>query len=114
MKHIFLFFLPVIRARILKSSFNGTTQERKHLVRIIRVFRSRRVVQLKERQKIFVHVVNDYCQCPNLSLRKQYVIMGTVEQISITEFRLLIPPRPFVRLWNSNMEARFQSIICDN
>lgn len=103
---------PVIRARILKSSFNESTQERKFLVKVIKVFKS--VVKLKERQEIFV--VNDYCKCPDLSLQKQYVIMGTAEQITVSEVRLLIPPRPFVKMWNSLMQSRYQAIgdICDD
>ena len=102
----------VIRARIVKSSFNDISQERKYLVKVKTVFRS--LVEIKERQEIFV--VNDYCQCPILLPHKQYIIMGTAEQISVTEFRLLIPPRPFVRIWNLNMEVKFKAIgdICDN
>ena len=79
---------------------------------IITAFRN--LVELRERQEIFVK--NDYCQCPKLLLQEQYVIMGRAEQISVTEARLLIPQRPFVRIWQANMEARFKSIgeICDN
>ena len=107
-----LFLSPVIRARIIRASFNDTLQERKYRVKIIKVFRS--VVELKEREDIFV--LNDYCQCPRLELRGQYVIMGTVEQVSVTHVRLLIPPRPFVWIWKSRMEAGFQTIsdICDH
>lgn len=102
----------VIRARIVTSSFNNISQERKYLVKVKTVFRS--LVEIKERQEIFV--VNDYCHCPILLPHEQYIIMGTAEQISVTEFRLLIPPRPFVRIWNFNMEVKFKAIgdICDN
>ena len=107
---VFFLFSLVIRARILQSTFDNRTQERRYLVRVITVFRS--LVDLKTRQEIFVQ--DDYCQCPRLFLRKQYVIMGTAEQIS--ELRLLIPQRPFVRIWQTNMKARLKSIgdICDD
>ena len=109
---VFFLFSPVIRARILQSTFDNRTQERRYLVRVITVFRS--LVDLKTRQEIFVQ--DDYCQCPRLFLRKQYVIMGTAEQISVSELRLFIPERPFVRIWQTNRKARLKSIgdICDD
>lgn len=109
---VFFLFSPVIRARILQSTFDNRTQERRYLVRVITLFRS--LVDLKTRQEIFVQ--DDYCQCPRLFLRKQYVIMGTAEQISVSELRLFIPQRPFVRIWQTNMKARLKSIgdICDD
>ena len=105
-----IFYSPVIRARVLKASFNDTLRERKYLVRIIKDFKS--IVDLQVRENIFV--VNDECQCPNLEVRKQYVIMGTVETISITDTRLVIPPRPFVWMWKSRMEAGLKSVTCGN
>ena len=58
------------------------------------------------RESIFV--LNDDCQCPKLKLRKQYVIMGTVE----TDMRLVIPQRPFVWIWKSRMKAGLESVSC--
>lgn len=101
---------PVIRARVLQASFNDTLRERKYRVRIIKVFKN--IVDLKVQENIFV--VNDDCQCPKLELREQYVIMGTVETISITDIRLVIPPRPFVWMWKSRMETGLESVICGN
>ena len=72
----------------------------------------RSIVDLQVRENIFV--VNDDCQCPKLELRKQYVIMGTVETFSITGIRLVIPPRPFVWMWKARMETGLQSVTCGN
>lgn len=94
----------------MEETFNDTLRERKYRVRIIKKFKS--AVDLKVRQDIFV--VNDHCQCPKLELREQYVIMGTVEKISITDVRLLIPARPYAWIWKSRMEAGLESITCDN
>ena len=105
-----MFYFPVVRARILTASFNDALQERKYRVRIIKKFKS--AVNLKVRQDIFV--VNDDCHCPKLELRGQYVIMGTVEQVSISDVRLLIPVRPYVWMWKSRMDAGLESITCDN
>ena len=107
---IFIPFSPVIQARILESSFNETLHERKYRVRVIKILKS--AVDLKVREDIFV--ANDQCKCPKLELREQYVIMGTMVKVSITDTRLVIPSRPYVWKWRSRMEEGLKSITCDN
>lgn len=96
----------------MTESFDNITQERKYLMKVTKVFRS--VVKVKQLQEIFV--ANDRCRCPPFFLREQYVIMGIAKQISVTEVRLLIPARPFVKIWNSKMNPRYRSLsdVCDN
>ena len=69
-------------------------------------------VDLQERENIFV--VNDDCQCPKLEVRKQYVIIGTVETICTTDIRLVIPQRQFAWMWKSRMKAGLESVSCGN
>ncbi|XP_068691105.1 uncharacterized protein [Montipora foliosa] len=101
----------VIKARVIASSFDSISRERTYVVKIITVYRS--LVKIRKRQEI--HVQNDDCHCPYLLRGQLYVIMGTAERISRTEVRLMIPPRPFVRLWDSNMRTKYRSLsgICD-
>ena len=107
-----LFFsLSVIKARVIASSFDSISRERTYVVKIITVYRS--LVKIRKRQEI--HVQNDDCHCPYLSRGQLYVIMGAVERISRTEVRLMIPTRPYVRIWDSNMHTKYRSLsgICD-
>ena len=72
------------------------------------------IVDLRVRENVFV--VNDDCQCPKLEVRKQYVIMGTVDSITDIRLviRLVIPQRPFVWMWKSRMKAGLESVSCGN
>ena len=80
------------------------------------VFKSKR--KLQGRDDIFVF--NDYCHCPKLQIREQYVIMGKERNTGLEDLgansQLVIPPRPFVWKWRSRMTAGLKSIrdICDS
>lgn len=95
----------------MRSTFNRFSGERLYIVKVKTVYRSS--VNIKKRQEVYV--LNDYCNCPNLLRGRQYVIMGKMNKIMSNEIRLLIPPRPYVKVWNSHMATRYRSIsgICN-
>lgn len=110
-------WIPVVRAKVLKESYNEVRKERRYRVRIIAVFKSKR--KLENRDDIFVF--NDYCNCPKLRMKEHYVIMGKEERNTGLEdlgsySQLVIPPRPFVWKWRPRMTAGLRSIkdICGN